>query len=100
MFFVLPLPGRLEAIRYLGWTKKWKSLMTDLKAAKAGNPNLEIQEIMDERICEKCVLWPDIGADWAAFSKAGTVPTLAEAIRESSNFVPLDIAMRLVRRLG
>ncbi len=79
---------------------EWKSLMTDLKAAKAGNPNLEIQEIMDERICEKCVLWPDIGADWAAFSKAGTVPTLAEAIRESSNFVPLDIAMRLVRRLG
>ena len=79
---------------------EWKSLMNDLKTAKIGNPNLEIQEIMDERICEKCILWPAIGADWATFSKAGTVPTLAEAIRESSNFIPLDIAMRLVRKIA
>lgn len=79
---------------------EWKNLLGMIKQAKGANAELDAEELLNERLCEKCILWPSVSAEWATFSKAGTVPTIAEAIRQSSNFVPLELAMRMVRKIA
>lgn len=82
-------------IRY----QEYKMLKNSLLDAKQKSPELDVDSLFDEKLCEKCILWPRIVPEWGTLTKAGNIPVLAEMIRESSNFINPAAAVRLVRKL-
>lgn len=80
--------------------QEYKQLMAMLGEIAGKNPNVNPDDMLEEKLCEKCVLWPALGAEFGSFSKAGNIPTLAGVIREASNFIPNQLAVRLVRKLA
>jgi len=61
--------------------------------------NVNLAEMEDEMIVDKCVLYPKITPDFKLTIKAGTVPTLAYQIRVSSNYLPDAVALDLITRI-
>jgi hypothetical protein len=50
----------------------------------------------EERLCEKCILWPeDYNFMKMSFDRAGVPSTLAEQIMEKSGFVPTNEVVKL-----
>ena len=58
-----------------------------------------VESLAEERIVALCTLWPKIGVNDMALSKAGTFPTLKELILRASNFKPLAEVLSTVRKL-
>ncbi len=53
----------------------------------------------DEMLVQRCVLWPKLGVEFNMASKGGTIPSLKEAILQTSNFLDPRVVMSLVRKL-
>jgi len=53
----------------------------------------------DEKMLEKCLLFPRVTPEFLSMTKAGTIETMAAQIREVSNFVNPETAIGLVRKL-
>jgi len=61
--------------------------------------SVQNEAAFQEAMVQKCVLWPNIGPEWLAAGKAGTIPTLHAVILEGSNFLEPAMAVTLVRKL-
>jgi len=61
--------------------------------------SVQNEAAFQEAMVQKCVLWPNIGPEWLAGGKAGTIPTLHAVILEGSNFLEPAMAVTLVRKL-
>lgn len=48
--------------------------------------NPESRTFAEEKVAEKCVLWPEIDVSKVSILKAGTVSTLVDLIMAASNF--------------
>lgn len=78
---------------------EYKQMINTISEMTQKNAGVNPDDWVEERMVEKCVLWPHISPEYATFSKAGNIPTLAAMIRESSNFISPQVAVRLVRKL-
>ncbi len=82
--------------RYLTHTE-YKSIKSQVLASKADE--LVKQDLFDGLIIQKCILFPTMDPDMKLKMPGGTPETLAAQIRYSSNFIPEEIAIRMIAKL-
>jgi len=63
------------------------------------NQHLDNEQKMQEYVVSRAVIWPKLSPEMIAMSRAGTIPTLFQVITHGSNFLPIDMAVQLVREL-
>jgi hypothetical protein len=85
------------AFRYLSRIE-YKEIVKQIMKAKNLSP-VEQNELMDELIVQKCLIYPAFDVDLKTKSPAGTIESLAKQIRVYSNFLSDDFALSLVVKL-
>jgi hypothetical protein len=80
------------------WRREWKDIQASAFKQSEGDPIVH-GDLIAELICERCVLWPNLGTGWGSHSAAGYADTLAELIRLVSGFMPVQLAQEMVFKL-
>jgi len=88
--------GEIFIYRFLAYPE-YKQIRQNIE--KSTLPPAQLQELFDEMIVEKCVLYPSITPDFKMLVKAGTIGTLAEQIRIASNFLPDAVVYELINKI-
>ena len=76
---------------------EWKTIMHEVSKSTAGE--FEIQNILNEKIVKRCLLYPDLNQDFKIQYGAGTMEMLSNQIQLVSNFLPQDTAASLIRKI-
>lgn len=78
---------------------EYKQIISEVSRLRATTENFNEMVYMQERIVEKCILWPQASPEFMSFGKAGSAETLYQLIMAGSNFMDVNQALALVRRL-
>ena len=73
---------------------EWKDVLQQF-----GNSKVKNDILLDELIVGKGLLFPAFSVELRATVGGGTLETLAKQIRLSSNFLPDDVAIRMIQKL-
>jgi len=76
---------------------EWKKIIRQVSESKASNTVKE--EMVDDLLVTKCVLYPKITEDVKALLGAGTIGTLAIQIKVASNFIHESVALDMITKL-
>lgn len=74
---------------------EFKAMTKQVQNITTGNPD----DVLDNLLFTKCVLYPTLDTDKKAIMKAGTISTVALQIKISSNFLPDALAVDMIQRL-
>jgi len=74
---------------------EWKQILAQIQKSSAPNKD----ELLDELIFAKCVLYPKVTDEVKATVGAGTIPTVALQIKIASNFIHESVAVDMVTKL-
>lgn len=66
---------------------------------KSSLPAEEKDTLLDEMLIQRCLLYPKYTADFKLTCAAGIIPTLSKQIQYASNFIPDELAIRLIQKL-
>ena len=80
--------------RYVTRTE-WKEIWNNVSKSTLANKD----ELLDEMLVTKCVLYPKLTPEFKVVMPGGSMETLGKQIRISSNFIPDDIAVRMITKL-
>lgn len=80
--------------RYVTRTE-WKEIWSSVIKSTLTNKD----ELLDEMLVTKCVLYPKLTPEFKVVMPAGTIETLSKQIRISSNFIPDELAVRMITKL-
>lgn len=73
---------------------EWKDILQQF-----GKSSSKSEALMDELIVQRSLLYPSFSIELKATVGGGTLETLSKQIRLSSNFIPDDVAIRLIQKL-
>jgi hypothetical protein len=73
---------------------EWKEISAQISQMKTPN-----ETIIDELIVQKALLYPTYDTELRALAGAGTFETLSKQIRYASNFVPDELALRMIVKI-
>ena len=77
-----------EIFIYRSFTRiEYRAMMQTIQESSK-REEVDKEDLFDELVVQKCLLWPTIGPDFGSTSKGGTIPTLAQAISFKSHFIP------------
>jgi len=91
MFFVSSINGEDVFI--------WKTLKRMEYKSMAQSGALDQQELFENAVTRKCLLWPHPDQHFFVSTDAGIVPTLFKQIMHKSGFVSDEIAISMIRRV-
>jgi len=91
MFFVSSINGEDMFI--------WKTLKRMEYKSIAQSGALEQQELFENSVVRKCLLWPAPSQQFLVGTDAGIVPTLFKQVMHKSGFVSDDVAISMIRRV-
>ena len=91
MFFVSSINGEDVFI--------WKTLKRMEYKSMAQSGALDQQDLFENAVARKCLLWPHPGQEFFATSDAGILPTLFKQIMHKSGFVSDEVAISMIRRV-
>ncbi|RLA65741.1 MAG: hypothetical protein DRQ78_04995 [Epsilonproteobacteria bacterium] len=91
MFFVSSVNGEDVYI--------WKTLKRMEYKSIAQSGALEQQELFENSVVRKCLLWPMANQEFFVSSDAGIVPSLFKQIMHKSGFVSDEVAISMIRRV-
>ncbi len=77
----------------------WRTLKRLEYKSIAQSGAMEKQDLLENSIVRKCLLWPHPSPDFFASSDAGIIPTLFKQIMHKSGFVSDEIAISMIRRV-
>jgi len=77
----------------------WKTLKRLEYKSIAQSGAMEKQDLMENSVVRKCLLWPHPSSDFFASSDAGIIPTLFKQVMHKSGFVSDEIAISMIRRV-
>ncbi|RLA68520.1 MAG: hypothetical protein DRQ78_00090 [Epsilonproteobacteria bacterium] len=77
----------------------WKTLKRMEYKSIAQSGALEQQDLFENSVVRKSLLWPRPSQEFFVSSNAGIVPTLFKQIMHKSGFVADDIAISMIRRV-
>ena len=91
--YALPLEGdRVYVYRPFSRVEH-KKILAMLADASSKLDETQREEFFQEKVVEACLLYPEGGPDFVSVSRAGTVPTLYEAVMYVSNFLPPQLVI-------
>lgn len=97
VYFISFTEDEYYAFRYLTRIE-YKDIVKTVINAQGLSPIAQ-QELNDELIVQKCLLYPQFTTEFKTSSPAGTIESLAKAIRVQSNFLNDEFILSLVVKL-
>ena len=70
-----------------------KQFLNTIMESSPSKSEEEKEDLYEELVVTRCLLWPKPGGDFAPTSKGGTIPTLFSAVNYKSNFLPPQVVV-------
>ena len=77
----------------------WRTLRRNEYKQIAASGAMDQQNLLEESIIRKCLLYPKPTSEFLLANDAGIIPTLFEQISFKSGFIPKEQALSLIRRI-